>query len=669
SRQNKIFDYVEFTCVLQPEIIPDTKKYEIDVPAFSRTIEGFGRNLEKQRIRDYLEQQLVIIYGPSRVGKSSLLNYVSNQYVLKYSEMHPDTSIICTVVADEQCNKKDYEISMLDGKALFFDDEIQIMDYLFITPMRVAFAEKRNIQQRKRCKNVGEKLSESIKGEIREILDEDGTVREKYAAISQILEENNCEVWILFDEFQEMIGCWKGSSNELAELCRDIKHYQNSIKLIFCGSDALVRLFQCENNSAWNEFKNITASNCVFVGSLNDNDFYEMMNDRNIWNGLSENIPWSREALELLYKYTGGNAICGKLFGNELLEKMKAGEFRRRNFIYPSDITKTAYELLNSEIGMVKNLLVLHNTKNLDDEIPYLIFIAYELMNDRNKSDVSLRKIREFFISKSHHDVDLAIKILIARGILKVNSKKQRYGFTTMFYYDFFRSQATDTRMQQLSATEQLRPLEERSWLRQMKNSISQNTIEITTSSAIDIIEAMPIEVKIGVREYYQREVGTMQILKNDILCCVLNNFYEYLETLRERRSHGKSTLSKFKLENIEINNEYDIQFLLFAYLKPLFPKERLEVSEDTGYATVRTDILIDKNTCIEVKCSRSSMNENALESQIKEDMVHYKQKNIFFFIYDKDKIVRNPPAFKECYEKMMVEKNIFVVIHQPKKL
>lgn len=62
-------------------------------------------------------------------------------------------------------------------------------------------------------------------------------------------------------------------------------------------------------------------------------------------------------------------------------------------------------------------------------------------------------------------------------------------------------------------------------------------------------------------------------------------------------------------------------------------------------------------------------MNEKALESQIKEDMVHYKQKNIFFFIYDKDKIVRNPPAFKECYEEMMVGKNIYVVIHQPKKL
>lgn len=669
SRQKKIFDYVEYTYALQPGVISDIKKYEIAVPAFSRTIKGFGRDIEKQRIRDYLEQQLVMIYGPSRVGKSSLLNYVSNQYVHEYSARNPDIAVMCTMVADEQCSKSDYKLSMLDGKELTFDNEFQIMDYLFITPMRIAFAEKSNIQQRRRCKYVGEKFSESIKAEIRNILDEDGTVRDKYAYISQILEENNCEVWILFDEFQQIIAYWKGSSNELAELCNDIKYYQNSIKLIFCGSDALVRLFQCENNSDWNEFKNITANNCVFVGALNDIDFCDMMNDRNIWNGLPGSMPWSKEALELLYKYTGGNAICGKLFGNELLEKQKAGEFRRRNFIYPSDITKTAYELLHSEVGMVKNLLVSHNTKNLDDEIPYLIFIAYELMNDRNKSDVSLRKIREFFATKSHQDVDLAIKILIARGILKANSEKRRYGFTTMFYYDFFRSQATDTQMQKISAVEHPGLFEEKSWINQMKNSILQNDVEITTSSAIDIIDAMPIEVQVGIREYYQREAGTIYTLKNNILSCVLNNFYEYLETLRERRLHGKASLSKLKLENIVIDNEYDIQFLLFAYLKPLFPKERLEVSEDTGYGTVRTDILIDKDTCIEVKCSRLSMNEKTLESQIKEDMVHYKQKNIFFFIYDKDKIVRNPPAFKECYEEMMVGKNIYVVIHQPKKL
>lgn len=155
----------------------------------------------------------------------------------------------------------------------------------------------------------------------------------------------------------------------------------------------------------------------------------------------------------------------------------------------------------------------------------------------------------------------------------------------------------------------------------------------------------------------------------NTILYRVLENFYEYVEALLERKLHKKSNISQTLSDYIVINNEYDVQFLLFAYLKPLFPKERPEVSDDTGYETVRTDILIDQNTCIEVKCSRDSMSEKKLGEEIKADMVQYKQKNIYFFIYDKSKIIRNPLLFKEEYEKMEPNKNIYIIIHQPKKL
>lgn len=505
SRQKVVFDYVKRSGALQPGIIPDTKVYEIAVPAFSKTITGFGRNLEKQRIREYLEQQLVIIYGPSRAGKSSLLNYISNQYVQEYALLHPETAIMSTMIADEQYSKNDYKFHMLNGEPLSFENAGQIMEYLFLAPMAMAFSSEANIKQRRRCKYIGTKFPESVKEEIREILNEEGSVRDKYAVISQVLEENNCQIWLLYDEFQQIIERWKGNANELAELCSDIKYNQGGIRLVLCGSDDLVRLFECENDLNWNEFKIKTSSNCVFVGQLNDEDFYAVMNDRDIWKGLPENIPWSRPALELLYKYTGGNAICGKLFGNELLEKQKAGDFKYRDYIYPSDITQTAYKLLNSEVGRVKNLLVVHTTKNLDHEIPYLIFIANELVQDRNKSDVSLRKIREFFTSKSYSDVDMALKILIARGILKVDSEKQRYGFTTMFYYDFFRNQATDTKMQEIRAGAQSKPVEHRTWLGFVKDSIKENAGEITTGNAIDIIDVMPPSVKDGVREHYEK--------------------------------------------------------------------------------------------------------------------------------------------------------------------
>lgn len=221
---------------------------------------------------------------------------------------------------------------------------------------------------------------------------------------------------------------------------------------MLCGSDALVRLYNCENDENWRGFIQKTADNNVPIGQLSPKDFKAMMEDASIWGDISENnSPWSPEALNLLYQYTGGNAICGKLFGNELLNKIMRGDFNRREKLYPSDITQVAYELLNSEVGLVRNLLVLHNTKNLEEEIPYLIFIAHELIHDRNKSDVSIRRIREFFAVKSPSAIESALKVLIARGILKVNEEKQRYGFSTMFYFDFFRSQATEVRLHEVS--------------------------------------------------------------------------------------------------------------------------------------------------------------------------------------------------------------------------
>ena len=49
--------------------------------------------------------------------------------------------------------------------------------------------------------------------------------------------------------------------------------------------------------------------------------------------------------------------------------------------------------------------------------------------------------------------------------------------------------------------------------------------------------------------------------------------------------------------------------------------------------------------------------------------MIHYSEKNIYFFIYDKEKIIKEPQIFKKTYEKMVKEKNIHITIHQPKIL
>ncbi len=62
-------------------------------------------------------------------------------------------------------------------------------------------------------------------------------------------------------------------------------------------------------------------------------------------------------------------------------------------------------------------------------------------------------------------------------------------------------------------------------------------------------------------------------------------------------------------------------------------------------------------------------MTEKNLGEQIKADMVHYRKREIYFFIYDKNKIIKNMESFKKAYESMINEKNIHIIIHQPKYL
>lgn len=153
------------------------------------------------------------------------------------------------------------------------------------------------------------------------------------------------------------------------------------------------------------------------------------------------------------------------------------------------------------------------------------------------------------------------------------------------------------------------------------------------------------------------------------LLIQVLENYYLFLENLFERETHKRGGIQKSQLGCLKIKNEYDVQHLLYAYLKPLYPMARLEVNEDTGYSTVRTDIFLDSDHVIEVKCTRNSMTLKKLTEEIEADMVHYSAKSICFFLYDKAKIIDNPLNFKAVYEEKMKNKQIHIIIHQPKIL
>lgn len=155
----------------------------------------------------------------------------------------------------------------------------------------------------------------------------------------------------------------------------------------------------------------------------------------------------------------------------------------------------------------------------------------------------------------------------------------------------------------------------------------------------------------------------------DDQLLAILDNYYLFLESLLERPPHKRGGIQKEQLSALKIRNEYDIQHLLYAYLKPLYPLVRAEVSEDTGYGMVRIDIFLDSEHVIEVKCTRNSMKLKKLTEEIEVDMVYYSAEHIYFFIYDKEKIIENPQLFRNTYENKVKGKQIHIVIHQPKIL
>ncbi|MDE6784936.1 MAG: hypothetical protein K2J26_06155, partial [Ruminococcus sp.] len=193
-----------------------------------------------------------------------------------------------------------------------------------------------------------------------------------------------------------------------------------------------------------------------------------------------------------LYCYTGGNAICGKIFGEELLQKVKRSEFSHRSNFYPADITKIAYELLNADASKLKSLLIAHTTKNLENELPYLIFIASELSKDINKSDVSLRSIFEFFSHKDNEEIETAIKVLIARGIIKTATKNNRFAFTTLFYYDFFKVLAPESVIQKLNVLEtaDAASVDSKTWQEQVIE-ILKSQPSVKRGDFVNIIDAL----------------------------------------------------------------------------------------------------------------------------------------------------------------------------------
>jgi len=159
---------------------------------------------------------------------------------------------------------------------------------------------------------------------------------------------------------------------------------------------------------------------------------------------------------------------------------------------------------------------------------------------------------------------------------------------------------------------------------------------------------------------------------KPDVLESVLGNFGLYLKSMFLVEPENKATLKKAILQEIHIENEYDVQHIMYAVIKALYPSARREVNQDTGYGTVRYDIVIKEiDTVIEIKCTRKDHTENKLYKELAEDGYLYECSKLLVYVYDKHQKISDVGNFMKALErtKETAGKDVKVFVEQVSEL
>lgn len=164
------------------------------------------------------------------------------------------------------------------------------------------------------------------------------------------------------------------------------------------------------------------------------------------------------------------------------------------------------------------------------------------------------------------------------------------------------------------------------------------------------------------------KSVDTLQktdASKNNInhLNLLLNRFHKVGQAIRERHS-GRET--------ILIQDEYDVQDLLYGLLQVYFDDIRKEDSSPShAGANSRLDFVLKKEKIIiEVKMTNENLTINKLGQDLLVDIGRYKEypdcNDLVIFIYDKQDHIRNKAGFINDLQKHSTDKLKVTVIINP---
>jgi len=412
---NNVEQGCNFTyCVddLSHEMVSPIQKYGTSTCAFTEDNKGFGRTSDKAWLDKSIPTKgISVIYGPSRVGKSSLLNYIKNYLAVDYkhrmgSFQSSSKNIKVLYVVS---HKADYhKMPNVENEV----SEKQSLEFLFLAPIRESLLSIIESDMIDSDDKDGDNILRGDAEQILKLIDSELPLDKKLKTISKVL-GNNAEIWVLIDEFQQVVERWQITQSALfKELCKQLKESIDNIRYVLCGADELVKLM-INRDPVMLMYSDKTRA----IGQFSEKDkgdFIAMLCDDMIWG--QKGHPFTPEALDYIFSYTGGNAMYGKLIGNSIIDAIENGDLSKRKKIYPYDVSSVIAKMIDEQKSNIAatsavNEFIGNVTKNLETESQYLVYIADLMMKEPDRTSVESSELYDYFgamnLTKEEHSLIL----------------------------------------------------------------------------------------------------------------------------------------------------------------------------------------------------------------------------------------------------------------------
>lgn len=425
--------------------ITEETEYDVD-SAVTNSDMLFGRQNLQNQLAGIIPKGVSVIYGPSRIGKTSLLNWVRKDLAKKRG------NVISMLLGGEHGlgKGKDYSVKFYDDHtSIPYGSDKELSKYLLADTITYAFKGG----SRRVRKPTDYEIPSAFAEDVIRIMNKDRSLADRYYELNKILMKEKIEVWILLDEFQEVVSKWHPQKDsDFIEICQmllnsDPEDGIHNIKLVVCGSDELLRCMILDYDSVWKEA--FPKSTRIAVEPLLEEPFREMISyDSHI---VDSNIQYSDSALRALFAYTDGVALYGKAIGNTIIEDIRNRPklYRGRNIIYVSDVASATQKLIkrqseeintSAKEGISEVYGAVTKGLNKETDMQYLWYMAMWLHTHPEADGFKESIFTQRPLLKGKQSLKDSLSIAEARGIIKNKNDQFEpiWVFRALFYYFAF---------------------------------------------------------------------------------------------------------------------------------------------------------------------------------------------------------------------------------------